>query len=225
MIRWAIRIVLATGALMSATALPAHALSSSGEAIVVDANGQPLARGATSTEFTLELPKGAECQGDSQDGNYRIQSFFVPLRFDPSKLTYHYDAPDGEGNQPLWDTFTNPYMQGLTGVAKDKGGPGPIANTPMFSFSVYTPRLDLIPSGTYRTGLACTLRNKTTRYWDTEVRVKTDASKPAAQQITWTVSRTMATTKVARPNLLIGALGVAFVGGGVFVSRARRRSS
>lgn len=216
--RWISLIALTASALLGVHPSTASALSSAGPAEVVDANGQVLTSGTSETQFTLRLPEGAECQGDSQDGGYRVQSFFVPPTFDPGSLTYGFDAPDGEGNQPLWDIFTNPYMQGLTGVAREKGGPGAIANTPMFSFAVYAPRLDLIPSGRYRVGLACTLDKKTTRYWSTEMRVMTEANA-----IAWRVVTPAAGAKKSGDFPLLVLLVPAALLGGVVVWR--RRSS
>ena len=203
-----------------ASVSPASALAAAGEAAVVDATGNAIGRGATDTQFTLKVPKGAACQGDSKDGGYRVQSFLVPDRYDPGALAYNSVAPEGDGNWPLFDIFTNPYVQAQTGVAEHKGGAGPIVNTPLFSFAVFLPRLDLLASGAYHVGLACTRYNQTKRYWATDMRIVVRPG--AAQKITWRVIRPAAAASRGSSALpMAGALiGLGLVG--VAVAAVRR---
>ncbi|MBA2608264.1 MAG: hypothetical protein H0U92_04970 [Actinobacteria bacterium] len=210
----------------TASALPAFALAPAGSAVVVDATGNALRSGVSDTQFTLQLPKGAACQGDSKDGGYRVQSFMVPARYEPGALSYNSVAPEGEGNWSLFDVFTNPYVQAQTGVAEEKGDAGPIVNTPLFSLAVYLPRLDLLASGSYHVGLACTRYNQTKRFWATDVRIS--AQPAAAEKITWRVlDPAPAIGGGSAPVVPIGAavVTVAVVAASVTLGRRRVRTS
>jgi hypothetical protein len=128
---------------------------------------QRRSEGGSQTEFSLQLPKGAACPGDSAEDGYRIQSFIVPASDDPGTLRYKSTKPDGDGRYALYDLRTRPYVQGFTAVADTPGGPGLIVDLPTFNFAVYPP--GYFTAGRYRVGVACTLINETKRYWDTEL--------------------------------------------------------
>jgi len=49
--------------------------------------------GNSSTSFTLRLPSGAACGGDSAHDGYRVQSYIVPSGIDPSTLTFNSSGP------------------------------------------------------------------------------------------------------------------------------------
>jgi hypothetical protein len=66
------------------TASSAAAAPAAGTAEVVtpqdgtSSAGKTLANGSGKTRFSLKLPAGAACSGDSTNGGYRVQSFMVP---------------------------------------------------------------------------------------------------------------------------------------------------
>lgn len=157
-----------------------------GEAIVVAGAGETrgLSGGGSKTEFSIRLPDGASCPGDSRNDGYRIQSFMVPAGVDLSTLLYRSVRPEGEGRYPLYDVHTTPYVQVQTADADESGQPGLIVNIPAFSYSVFPP--GALAEGRYHVGIACTLINETIRYWDAEVEVVTAPDdKPA--EIRWSV--------------------------------------
>src|SRR5687768_17333907 len=94
------RLGAATSALMLAFAIAAavdssaHAAENAGPAIVVGVGptglptGAPLDEGGSATPFTLQLPVGAACTGDSASSDYRVQSYMVPSAVDPNTLTF-----------------------------------------------------------------------------------------------------------------------------------------
>ncbi|MDP1792900.1 MAG: hypothetical protein Q8K63_02080, partial [Acidimicrobiales bacterium] len=173
----------------------AAALDASGAAVIVDEAGEPLMSGTTRDVFTIELPEGAECQGDSQDGGYRVESFLLPVRHNPGDMKWGELAPTAQGSFALYDTATNPYVHQLTGVATDRGGPGLITNTAQFSFGVFLDAPELLASGRYFTGLACSRLDDTTRYWATEVRIDVDTTRPADEVVRWEVLTPVATKR------------------------------
>jgi hypothetical protein len=149
------------------------------------------ASGGSNTQFTLELPAGAACPGDSANDGYRVQSYMVPAAVDPLTVTFNGlgPTPVAYGSYPdfretLFDLETNSFASVQTADATAPGEPGPIINLPFFSFGVYAPG-DL-PAGRYHLGLACTLLNEIVTLWDTEIEV-TDAPDDTPAQITWQV--------------------------------------
>jgi LPXTG-motif cell wall-anchored protein len=149
------------------------------------------AEGGSSTQFTLDLPDGASCPGDSANDGYRVQSYMVPSTVDPEAITFNGLGPTPVvyGSYPdfretLFDVDTNSFASVQTADAEAPGEPGPIINLPFFSFGVYSPG-DL-PAGRYHVGLACTLLNEIVTLWDTEIEV-TGSPDDAPAQVSWRV--------------------------------------
>jgi hypothetical protein len=157
-----------------------------GSVKVVEGAGSSSAitEGGSTTPFSLDLPDGAECPGDSADGGYRVQSFLVPATDDPGQLTYYSVMPVGEGRYALYDVHTNPFIQSLTAQAEERGGPGTIVNVPDFNFAVFPP--GLLPPGRYTIGIACSLHNNTVRFWDTDIALEAAPDDQPAQ-LRWRV--------------------------------------
>lgn len=156
-------------------------------AIVAGDSGRELVRGGSATEFSFALPDGAACPGDSATGNWRVQSFLVPASDDPGTFTYQSTKPAGEGRWALYPLDTRSYINRLTAVANDEGGPGILDERPIFNFVLFPP--GSLPDGTYRAGFACTLWNETYRYWDTQIVITNTASDEPAQ-LAWEVAGT-----------------------------------
>lgn len=146
--------------------------------------GKQIAEGKGSTSFSFILQGKSECQGDSAEGNYRIQSFIVPQTVDPKTLTFESTKPAGEGNWALYDVNTRPYVQDFTSVAVVPGNPGRIDSIPQLSFAVFPP--GTLAPGLYKMGIACSLMNDATRIWETTIEISEDASDSPAN-IRWTV--------------------------------------
>lgn len=153
----------------AAAAATAGTVGRSGSAVIVDGAGssRPLSRGGSATAFSLRLPVGAECPGDSADAGYRVQSFFVPAADDPGSFTYFSVMPVGKGRYALYDVQSDPYIQEQTARATKPGGPGPIVDVPAFNFAVFP--VGMIKPGRYQIGIACSLSNVTKRYWSTSI--------------------------------------------------------
>jgi len=142
----------------------ASAASKAGDARVVapvDNTAEPTPRdsGTTRTPFSLQLPSGAACRGDSANHGYRVQSYMVPATVDPATLQFGSVGPvpvaaGAKFREPLYDLNTNPYANAQTAMAAHPNGPGPIINIPGFNLSVF--KAGDVPSGTYNIGIACT---------------------------------------------------------------------
>lgn len=177
-------IVLATVALATTLLVPSPARAQSAEdAVVVDPDGLPMTGGSGDTPFSLHLPDGAACPGDSQDGQYRVQSFLVPVTADPATLRYQGLHPETDDGWALYEVNTNTYMNRPTAVATEPGGEGAIINIPSFSFAVFEP--GMLPLGRMRIGLACSLFAETERHWEAQIEIVADEDDLAG--ISWTV--------------------------------------
>jgi len=169
--------------------------------------GKQIADGKGSTSFSFLLQGKSECQGDSADGNYRIQSFIVPETVDPKTLTFQSTKPAGEGNWALYDVNTRPYVQDLTSVADAPDNPGRIDSFPQLSFAVFPP--GTLAPGIYKMGIACSLMNDATRIWETTIEISEDANDSPAN-IRWAVIGSVASEGESNPAALL-ALGVVAV--------------
>lgn len=176
----------AFGALAITAPLAAAAVDASeaGRAeIVASRNGSAqepsaITEGGLDTAFSLRLPDGAACSGDSTNGGYRVQSFMVPNSVDPRALTFGANGPRPPAvgaafRQPLYMVSTKSYVNAATNLAERPGGPGVIINIPDFHFGVFEPAE--LPPGRYLVGIACTKgpesEDQLDRYWATEMDV------------------------------------------------------
>ena len=169
--------------------------------------GDPLTSGGSATDFSLRLPVGAACTGDSANDGYRVQSFMTPAGVDPATLRFDADGPVPNGlgatfRQPLYDTTGSGYINQQTANADIPGGAGVVVNIAAFDFSVYEP--GNIPAGAYNVGIACTLgpssATQVDRFWDARMDfVASAADLPAG--VRWTVtSPTTTTTTTTGPS-------------------------
>lgn len=192
-------------------------------AVIVPDDGRPdggsqLDVGGESTEFTIQLPEGAACPGDSKDAGYRVTSYVVPSSKDPGTLEFDADGPQPQqfGSpqssfaQPLWDVFGSAYVVAQTADADPPGGLGPIINIPVFSFGVYEPPgsgFD-IPAGDYNAGIACFVPVEgasapVQAYWNVEMTVTQSADSPPVMG--WTVTQDVLSQTVLTMDPIGGA--------------------
>jgi len=192
---------------MSLSGVPvASAAAVAGSAQVIaplDGNpgaGDPLIAGGSSTPFSLRLPTGAACSGDSANDDYRVQSYMVPSSVNPSSLTFDASGPIPNGlgaafGQPLYTPLGSSYVNAQTASATTPPGPGPVVNIPAFDFGVFEPG-HILPA-TFNLGIACTVGSASAtqldKFWNVQVTFTTTAADQPAG-VTWTASETPATT-------------------------------
>jgi hypothetical protein len=200
-----------------------------GQLVVVDADNpsKVLTHGGSATKFSFRLPPGASCPGDSENDQWRVQSFLVPSTYDPGALRYGEIAPDGQGLWALYSLDTHAFVHILTLPNSQPGQPGIIDALPAFSFVLFPP--GTLPDGTYRVGIACTYFRDTAKYWDTQF-VLTRSSDDQPGQLEWRVAgaSTATTTSGSRSSGIrwvfvgIGILAVAALTSIVWQRTARR---
>lgn len=197
-----------------------------GDAVIVaGGTGSSTMGGDGQSPFSIRLPDGAACPGDSAESQYRVQSFLAPEAVDPGSLVYKGLRPRADGAWALYETSTRTYMNAATDMASTAGGEGAIINLPSFSFAVFDP--GMIAPGRYHIGIACSLWTETERYWSTMIEVTVDDDDAAG--IAWTVLEVAGgasgaddTGSSAASPIFVGAIVAVAVGVGVVV---RRRSS
>src|SRR5580698_10136520 len=85
--------VLAAGgalALCLAAATPASATIPEGTATITNpATNQPLNSGASTVQFTVDLPAQAACAGDTASNGYHVYSYLVPKGTIITSLTFN----------------------------------------------------------------------------------------------------------------------------------------
>jgi hypothetical protein len=196
-------------ALCPFTAGPAAAESDrAGNAIIVDPRdwSHGITRGDSNTVWTLRLPQGASCPGDTFNDDWRIQTFIVPATDDPGTMKYRAIGPAGTTTDDKWALYgadTVPFVQQATAKNDTPGHPGLIIMPlPDFSFGVFRP--GYLPPGHYRMGVACALAWVTGRYWDTEIDL-TQAPDVQPGQFRWTVVGSSASARSSNGGFLGGA--------------------
>lgn len=192
-----------------------------------DNPARPIVSGDSNSVFSLTIPDGASCPGDTFYDDWRVQSFIIPAADDPGALRYGIIWPEGDGLRSLYSAATMPYSQIVTGRGDGAGQPGPVVQPGPMTFSIY--EAGLFPAGRYRIGLACTKYRETAAYWDTEIVIEDD-SEVQPGGFTWSVADNPADGAPAPAGSggsnawVIAVAGVAIVGGVLFVGRNRRSS-
>jgi Concanavalin A-like lectin/glucanases superfamily len=125
--------------------------------------------GASGTPFTITLPGGASCSGDSAHG-YAWHTFVTSSFVDASTLTFTTTGP-----APVYGAYVEP-MSDDTGAAVLNRGPAPtgqITGIPTISLGFLSPTP---ASGNYTIGLACTRLGAVEggHYWATQIVVTTN---------------------------------------------------
>ncbi|MDP1818337.1 MAG: fibronectin type III domain-containing protein [Acidimicrobiales bacterium] len=207
--------------LLSAPAAGAAGVPQPGGASVRTPGGAAaLDSGTSASTFTLRLPNGASCGGDSANDDYRVQSYMVPASVDPSTLTFNAAGPIpntlGAGfRQPLYDSNGSGYVDAQTANATSPPGPGPIINIPDFNYgAVFVP--GDIPAGAYNLGIACTLGpagpDQMKEYWNVTKTFSTNGGDGFAN-VSWSVGAVPAAPTLTAVTPGDGSLAVAFTAG------------
>lgn len=187
------------------------------EAVVIARGGDQLDAGGSSTEFSLRLPEGAECPGDSAFEGWRVNSYMVPAAVNVTTLAYDGSGPTPMGlqehgtfRQPLYDIETSSYVSALTAAVQERGEPGPIVDIPMFTFGVFSP--GDVPAGRYHLGIACTLLNEVGLVWDAEIEIA-EAADDEPAQFRWRVvgAESGGSGSGAPTALAVAAAAIAFL--------------
>ena len=222
--------VTAIAGFMAAT--PALAAgTNAGLALIVNPSNQTvnINTGGSQTPWTIKLPAGAACSGDTAGQAYHVYGYIVDdaANPDPGNLTFNSDGPVGSGTVfPLYDNTQTPYVNIATAI-----NTGQIINIPTFNLDLFS--IDgrgtannpdgtlVLPAGVYDVGVACAHGNGAgDKYWNTKITVSSSGTDVNGES--WaTVPNPQVPEFPLSVALPLSAAGV--LGTGYLVSRRRRR--
>ncbi|MDP1795642.1 MAG: hypothetical protein Q8K63_16005, partial [Acidimicrobiales bacterium] len=217
----AVVLVVALGG-VTGTPRKALAAESAAATIVAEDGKEQLTKGDKATPFTLQLPTGAACAGDSANDGYRVQSYHVPATVDASTLRFEETGPQPTGlgdafRQPLYATNANPYVHAQTAPATPAPGPGTVINVPAFDFAQYKP--DMVRAGAYKVGIACARPDGSIeRLWETAIDLGADGSWTVASKTAVTGSSEGTAASGSRDSAATSSTAAAFAKSGAAAS-------
>ena len=196
-----------------------------GDAVIVSAESRSKVAtgGGSADSFSLRLPNGAVCPGDTMTDDWRLQSYVIPVADDPGVLSYGDIGPTGTTQYALYQVDTRPFANAFVPPKTNASDPALVGAFPPFSFAVFPP--GTLPDGRYLVGVACTYFRHTATFWDAEIVVTNTATDEPAQ-FTWSVvdAPTSAGPTDSSSRMLVAALSagaVGLCGMGIYLSRRR----
>jgi hypothetical protein len=197
-----------------------------GDAVIVEMSGQSPPSGGSAEVFMVRLTNDETCPGDTLHDGWSVQTFIVPASVPFSEITFGPDGPLGGAHQfALYMVTGDPAADVIVAPNDAASQPGRVA-LPTFSFNAFVP--GLLPPGSYRFGVACTLPGGRTpaRYWDGMIRIDADPDDTPAQ-IRWTAAESSAPASGSSSSLPIVVIAVAVIGAlaAALSWRSRSRSS
>jgi hypothetical protein len=195
---------MAVGLLLTEPPWPAGAQATpakpAGSAVVVTPSGAVLSSGGSATVFTLKLPQGAACPGDTYHHGYLVFSYAVPVRTDPASLTFPGTFPSSGA-----DLIT---VEGVPFVTQPTAEfTAAIQTLSDFSWSRYDHDPTDLPVGEYNVGIACAHGlGRVERFWNVKLDFTSTSSDPGG--FVWRVLG--AQSDPATPNS--NHLGLAVIG-------------
>jgi hypothetical protein len=197
-----------------------------GDVVVVEANaaGRELDGGGSGTPYSLRLPDGASCPGDTRNDQWAFQTFMIPADIDPASLEFSDAGPTGPFQFALYAETTQPLTDEILVPNAEPGLPGLIPPIPPLTFSVFPPgELE----GSYRIGVACTFLREPSIFWDASIVIDVDADDEPGQ-FSWRTEG----SPVAQPSdgssslpIVAAAIGVGVLGVAGVTLRRRSRPS
>jgi hypothetical protein len=215
----AVLAVAGTVALGLALATPASATIPEGTATITNpTTNLPLNSGASTDQFTVDLPAQAACAGDTATNGYHVFSYLVPSNVSPTAVGFTNIPKRGLG------FFADGEYVGAINTAEYTGQ---IVSLPAeFTWSRLTPG-ELFSHGettaTWDGGIACANSDGImTNYWNTEIVFKTSTTD--AGGFTWSVT-TIAPTSSGGPWRWVGIVLLIIALALLGLALARRRSA
>jgi hypothetical protein len=183
----AVVVFMATFAGLTAAGVsPASASTLNGTATIANPNGlAPLSSGGSTTQYTITLPSGASCDGDTASNGYHVFSYLVPEGTNPTAVSFATGLPTDYPDAPtgLFTATGNYYGPANTAVSTGQiiNIPGNLEFAPMLTrgLPLGTLLYNGDTSGVWEAGIACA--NSTgavTDYWNTEITFTSSGSDP-----------------------------------------------
>lgn len=205
-------------------------VNDAGDVVVTEAANvnRAMAAGDSTSAFSLRLPEGASCPGDSANDDWRVNTFLVPAETNLDTLTYRALRPDGEAYRSLRYLDGDIFVMEMTSANPGPGQPGLITPIPPLTMAYY--EAGSLAPGPYKLGIACTdAVGAVQRYWDNAVEL-TLAPEVDPGGLRWSVIKTSTlaqpeSTSSSSTTWVALLLALVVTGGAVLIRRRRRRLS
>ncbi len=222
----AVGAMMVTGGLsfLGAQAAPAATANPGGPAIITTSDFfTPLNSGGGDTVWSIKLPPGASCSGDTATNNFHVFTYVAPSTVDPATLHFGSAGPDNNPQAfPLVDDGGSPQIALNTGIGT---GQVPVPALPRMKWGNPPTPFDssLIPPGTYNVGIACADgAGVNDKFWNVQ---ETFAGDPTVftgpNAFAWTVVPAGNVPEVP-VTVLLPLSAVGLFGAGALVVRRRR---
>jgi len=210
----------AVGALVALSAGPAAAEVRAGVAEIATPDGSaPLTGGASGALYSVVLPPGAACPGDTAHKGYLVYSYLLPKGDPLTSVSFKTGLP----SEGLGYIASGAYF-GAVNTAEWTGAITTIPDD--FTWTRWTAGQLLGPHGsraTWEGGIACAnVHGQVTRYWNTEIVFRADPRDPEGYR--WSVDHDRADAPSGRSPWFVvaGVIGAVLIAVGVAGSIARR---
>lgn len=164
-------LVVATAGASLAGVTPASASTTDGTATIETPSLGTLAYPAASTaQFTVSLPAGAACTGNTSSDGYHVWTYLVPVGTNVSSVTIVNEFPStGYGIFDATGSYAGPYNTAISDqitTLPNNFEWGPFVN----QNSLLSAILDNSTTGVWNAGIACANSSGViTDYWNTQV--------------------------------------------------------
>jgi len=187
----------------------ASAATASQAEVVAPGTSTPLRTGDSSTDFSLLLPGGAHCPGDSTKPPYwQTSTYLVPKGTDPGSIDFKAFLPSpGYGLRAYGGPWEAVDVEKGTGLVLLP----PSFDFPQFGAAVVLPHQ--AHTSTWETGIACAnLTGKASVFWNVEITISAAPSHPGGW--VWTVREPTHLPSPGRPlwPVLAGLAAIAAAG-------------
>jgi hypothetical protein len=191
------------------------------------ANGNPLPSGASTKPFTVTLPSGASCSGDTANGGYHVYSYLVHAGTDITTVTFVNFPSQGYGFVDNTGTYYGPANTAIN-TGQIIGIPNNFQWAPLVTTAGGSlPVSEILYSGSsglWEAGLVCA--NSTGHvvdYWNTEVTFT--SSNSDANGFTWAaVPGPPAQAPEVPLTLILPLVAAGVIGGGIGLKKYRGRA-
>ena len=177
----------------------------------------PLTSGGSATQFTVTLPAGAACTGDTASGNYHVFSYFVDPSVTITSLNFATQQPSAgfglvDGSGAYYGPANTAITTGQVVQIPQNFQWAPVVTTD----SVYTPA-QLAAQPYWNTGIACAnASGAVTDYWNAQV-VFTATSSDSNGFI-WAVGPSTGAPEVPF-TIILPVIAAVVIGGAVWLRR------
>jgi len=199
---------------------PAGASTLDGTATITNPSLVPISSGGSTTEFSVALPAGADCSGDTATDGYHVYSYLVQQGTSITGITFTTHPSEGLGLVNNTGVYYGPVNTAIN-TGQIISIPTNFEWAPLLSDGATLAQLLYSgSSGVWEAGLACANSSGVlTDYWNTQVTFTASGSDPNG--FVFSVVPPASTPEVSAP-VVFPLAGGAILGTGLWLTRRRR---